>query len=82
MHDNALVGSGSIVLHNAVIGAHALVGAAAMVPGGVEVPPRAMALGVPARIREEAMEEFHAQMNVESYVDRVRRFGAELRRLD
>jgi len=82
VHDHALIGSGSIVLHNAIIGAHALVGAAAMVPGGVEVPPRAMALGVPVRIREDAMEEFHAQLNVDSYVDRVRRFGAELRRLD
>ncbi len=80
--DNALVGSGAIVLHNAVIGEHALVGAAAMVPGGVEVPPRAMALGVPAKIRPDAVAEFHAQMNVDSYVERARRFSTELRRID
>ncbi len=80
--DHALVGSGSIVLHGAVIGRHALVGAAAMVPGGVEVPARAMALGVPAKIRLDAVEENHAAANVETYVERARRFNAELRRLD
>lgn len=82
VHDWALVGSGSIVLHNAVIHEHALVGAAAMVPGGVEVPRCAMALGVPAKIREEAVPEFHAQMNVDAYVQRGAQFREGLRRLD
>ena len=80
--DHALVGSGAVVLHNAVIGRHALVGAAALIPGGMEVPDRAMALGVPARIRPHAMEEFHAQMNVDTYIRRGEQFRAELRRLD
>ncbi|NCG25006.1 MAG: gamma carbonic anhydrase family protein [Actinobacteria bacterium] len=82
VHDHALVGSGAIVLHNAVIHSHSLVGAAAMVPGGVEVPPHAMALGVPVKILLDKLPEHHAQMNVESYIGRGRRFRAELRRLD
>lgn len=82
VHDWALVGSGSIVLHNAIIHEHALVGAAAMVPGGVEVPRCAMALGVPAKIREDAVPEFHARMNVDAYVSRGAMFREELRRLD
>lgn len=80
--DHALIGTGSIVLHEAVIGEHALVGAAAMVPGGVDVPRCAMALGVPARIKEDAVTEGHSAYNVESYIDRGRLFAAELRRLD
>ena len=80
--DHALIGSGSVVLHDAVIGEHALVGALAMVPGGVEVPPRAMALGVPARIRENAVAEGHSDENVEIYVQRGKLFAAELRRID
>jgi len=80
--DHALIGSGAIVLHGAVIGRHALVGAAAMVPGGVEVPDRAMALGVPARIRLDALPEFHAKVNVDTYIKRTERFRAELRRVD
>lgn len=82
VHDRALVGSGSIVLHHAVIGENALVGAAAMVPGNTEVPPRAMALGVPVKIREDAVSEDHAQLNVDSYIERGRLFAAELRRID
>lgn len=82
VHDHALVGTGSVVLHDAVIGEHALVGAAAMVPGNVEVPRCAMALGVPAKIREDAVPEFHSRMNVDTYIARGRLFAAELRRID
>ena len=82
VHDNALVGTGSIVLHDAVIGEHALVGAAAMVPGKTEVPPRAMALGVPVKIREDALPEGHSQMNVDAYLARGKQFAAELRRIE
>ena len=80
--DYALIGSGSIVLHEAVIGEHALVGAAAMVPGKVEVPRCAMALGVPAKIREDAVPEGHSQTNVDTYIGRAKLFAAELRRID
>lgn len=80
--DHALIGTGSVVLHRAVIGEHALVGAAALVPGGVEVPPFAMALGVPARIREDAVAQGHADTNVDTYIRRGRQFSAQLRRID
>ncbi|MFT5202986.1 MAG: carbonic anhydrase/acetyltransferase-like protein (isoleucine patch superfamily) [Candidatus Aldehydirespiratoraceae bacterium] len=80
--DHALIGTGSVVLHDAVIGEHALVGASAMVPGKVEVPRCAMALGVPAKIREDAVPEGHSQMNVDTYITRGRLFKAELRRID
>ena len=80
--DHALIGTGSVVLHDAVIGEHALVGAAAMVPGKVQVPRCAMALGVPAKIREDAVPEGHSQHNVDTYIERGRLFAAELRRID
>lgn len=82
VHDGSLIGSGSIVLAGAVIGPNALVGAAAMVVGGTEVSPWSMALGVPARIRRNALEEGFSELNVTTYVERGRRFAAELRRLD
>ncbi len=82
VHDWALVGSGSIVLHNAVIHEHALVGGAAMVPGGVEVPRCSMALGVPAKIREGVLDEFHARLNVDAYVARGEQFRTDMRRID
>ena len=45
LEDECLVGSGSVVLHHAVIGTGATVGANAVVPNRMEVPPGALALG-------------------------------------
>ncbi len=78
----SLVGSGSVVLHGAVVRSGALVGANALVPGGMEVPTGAMALGVPAKLREDTVTPGHFDEAVASYIERGRRFRAELRRLD
>ena len=53
----ALIGMGSRVLDGAVIGELALVGAGALVPEGMEVPPRTLAVGVPARVKRELTTE-------------------------
>jgi len=78
----ALISSGSVVLNGASVGAGAIVGAGAVVAPNSAVPPRAMVLGVPARVREgyEVPEGAYAYA-VTSYVERGRRFRAELRRL-
>ncbi len=79
--DRSLIGSGSVVLHDAVIGPEALVGAAALVPAKVVVPALAMALGVPARIRPDALEAGANDRNAESYIRRTRYYSSELRRI-
>ena len=81
IEDEALVGSGAVVLHRAVVGSGALVGAGAVVPNDLVVPPRAMALGVPARIREDAVDPAILEMSVSSYLARAVRYRAELRRI-
>ncbi len=80
--DRALVGTASVVLHEAIVGEGALVGANAVVVGGTEVPPKAMALGVPAKIREDASNTDEIDHGVQSYIDRAERFRRELRRID
>ena len=82
IHDGALVGSGSVVLHNAVVESGALVGAGAVVSGGTVVPARAMALGIPAKIRLDAVTPEMIELGMRSYVHRARRYRTELRRLD
>lgn len=83
IHDGALVGSGSIVLHQAVVESGALVGAAALVPNGMVVPAGAMALGVPAKIRPDSVDpDLMIRLAMESYVERCRRYRKELRRVD
>src|ERR687891_375056 len=47
IENGALVGTGAVILHRAIVRESALVGAAALVPNDMEVPSRAMALGVP-----------------------------------
>lgn len=81
IEDGSLVGSGSVVLHEAVIGSGALVGANAVVPNGTVVPGGAMALGVPARIREDSVSAGEFDDAVALYVERSRRYRRELRRL-
>lgn len=50
IEDEVLVGIGSIILDHAVIGTQSIVGAGALVTRGIEIPPRSMVLGAPARI--------------------------------
>jgi carbonic anhydrase/acetyltransferase-like protein (isoleucine patch superfamily) len=80
VEDGALVGTGSIVLHAAIVRTGALVGAAALVPNGMEVPTGAMALGVPAKIREEAVPDpSRIHEAAASYVARAARYRTGLR---
>lgn len=83
IEDGSLVGSGAVVLHDAVVRSGGLVGAGAVVAGGTEVPSRAMALGVPARIRPDAVDpDTMIRGGVLSYVERGQRYRRQLRRID
>ena len=82
VEDAALVGTGSIVLHRAVIRTNALVGAGAVVPGGLEVPSGAMALGVPAKLRLDVVTPEMILPLAANYLVNAKRYRTELRRLD
>jgi carbonic anhydrase/acetyltransferase-like protein (isoleucine patch superfamily) len=71
-----------VVLHRATVRTHALVGASALVPNDMEVPSRAMALGVPATLRLDAVTPDMIEPNAANYVRNGRRYAAKLRRLD
>ncbi len=82
IEDGSLVGSGSIVLHDAVVRSGGLVGAGAVVSNGMEVPSKAMALGIPAKMRLDAVPDGVIDLAVDLYADNGRHYKAELRRLD
>jgi carbonic anhydrase/acetyltransferase-like protein (isoleucine patch superfamily) len=82
IEDGSLVGSGSIVLHRAVVRSGGLVGAGAVVPNDMEVPAKAMALGVPAKIRLDAVPDGVIQLSVDVYIENAARYKTDLRRLD
>lgn len=82
VRDGALCGNGSIVLHRAVIGEGALVGSNAVVTNGTVVPPGAMALGVPAKIKPDAVHPDMIRLPALIYVARGKQYRDELRRID
>jgi carbonic anhydrase/acetyltransferase-like protein (isoleucine patch superfamily) len=81
VEDGALIGTGSIVLHRACVHSGALVGAAALVPNGMDVPAGAIAVGVPARVREDAADMADIARNAAEYTRNGERYAKELRRL-
>jgi carbonic anhydrase/acetyltransferase-like protein (isoleucine patch superfamily) len=82
IEDGALIGAGAIVLQRACVHSGALVGAAALVPTGMDVPGGAIAVGVPARVREGAADPTGIARNAAEYARNGERFVKELRRLD
>ena len=81
IHDRVLVGSGSIVLHEAEVHSGATVGAGAVVRNRTDVPPNAVALGVPATIRLDASSDVNTLVSAQTYVENGRRYKSELKRL-
>jgi carbonic anhydrase/acetyltransferase-like protein (isoleucine patch superfamily) len=82
IENGALVGSSSVVLHNAIVRSGGLVGAGAVVANNVEVPSKAMALGVPAKIKLDAVPDGLIQQSVDVYIANAARYKTDLRRLD
>lgn len=82
IESRSLVGNGAIVLHRAVVRSGALVGANAVVTNEMEVPAQAMALGIPAKLRLDAVKPEMISDGVEKYVQRSRLYREKLRRID
>ena len=80
--DRCLIGSGSITLNRARVGTGAIVAAAALIPEGFEVPPRALAAGVPATIKKTDVPGDWVEGAVKTYIASARRYRAGLRRLE
>ncbi|MBS0372407.1 MAG: phenylacetic acid degradation protein PaaY [Proteobacteria bacterium] len=54
---NALVGMNAVIMDNAVIGEEAIVAASAFVKAGMEIPPRMLVAGMPAKVVRALTEE-------------------------
>ncbi|MCL4847094.1 MAG: gamma carbonic anhydrase family protein [Acidobacteria bacterium] len=55
--DRVLVGMGAIVLNGAFVGEDSIVAAGTLVPEGMQVPPRSLVMGSPARVRRTLTDE-------------------------
>lgn len=80
---HCMIASGSVLLNGSVVEDGAVLGAGAVMSFNGHLPARRMALGVPARVRENY--EVPADMVtgiIENYVSRIASYRAGLRRLD
>jgi phenylacetic acid degradation protein len=76
LHPGCVVGMGAILLQRVVCGEASLVAAGSLVPQGMEIPPRMMAAGSPARIVKEVPADLAAYivMGVDEYKGLTRRY--------
>jgi len=67
--DYVLVGMGAILMNRSVIGSETLIAAGALVTEGMQIPPRSLVAGVPAKVRRELTDDEVAKLhhNAEVY---------------
>jgi gamma-carbonic anhydrase len=81
LEDECLIGMGAVVLGGARIGRGAIVGAGAVVLEGTQIPPYALAVGNPARVKKVYEPERVAaltQVAARVYRSRIERFKGGL----
>lgn len=57
---NALIGMNAVVMDNALVGGGSIVGALCFVPTAMQIPPRSVVVGNPAKIVKEVSDEMLA----------------------
>ena len=70
IEDEVLVGMGATVMDHAHVGTHSIIGAQALVTKDMEIPPRSLVLGQPAKVVRELTDEEVAsiQEGAENYL--------------
>ena len=58
--ENTLIGMNAVVMDNATVGAGSIVGALCFVPADMQIPPRSVVVGNPAKIVKEVSDEMLA----------------------
>ncbi len=82
--DGSLIGMGATILNGARIGRNCLIGAGALITEKKEIPDYSLVMGAPGKVVRK-LDEAAAngmQQNTLNYQANLRRFRAELRKLD
>ena len=81
--DGALIGIQAVILNGARIGKGCLVGAGALVTEGKDFPDHSLILGSPAKVVRTLTQEdsLRLQGNAAGYIERGRRFKAQLKKI-
>ncbi|WP_038037086.1 gamma carbonic anhydrase family protein [Thermopetrobacter sp. TC1] len=74
--DNVLIGMGAVIMNGVTVGEGAVIGAGALIPEGKEIPPRALVVGMPGKVRRILTEEESQGLTsgAATYQERFRRY--------
>lgn len=81
IEDRCLIGSGSTVLERVLVKKGALVAAQSLVPPGKTIPENALALGVPVKIKENAVESNSFEDGVNHYLELTKIYKNTLKKI-
>jgi carbonic anhydrase/acetyltransferase-like protein (isoleucine patch superfamily) len=81
VEDGCLIGSGSVTLNRARVGAGSIVAAAALIPEDFVVPSASLAAGVPAVIKRTGIDASWVENSVKTYIETARHHRTGLRRI-
>jgi carbonic anhydrase/acetyltransferase-like protein (isoleucine patch superfamily) len=75
----ALIGIGSIVLDDVLVGKYSLIAAGTLLSPGTVIPPRSLVMGAPGRVKRELTDEEVAGLEAfwKNYVDYVPKYKGE-----
>lgn len=81
--DGSLIGIGATLLNGSSVGRNCIVGAHTLITEGKRFPDGVLIMGTPGKVVRELGEEDFARMraNAERYVERARKYRAELQQL-
>ena len=82
IEDKCLIGSGSTILEKVLVKKGALIAAQSLVPPGKTIPEKALALGVPVKIKENAVEENSFEDGVNHYLELTKIYRNTLRKIN
>lgn len=79
VHDRSLVGIGSILLDDVVVGEESFIAAGSLVTPGTIIPPRSLVLGAPAKVRRQVTDEEIARIDShwKSYIEYKNNYMAD-----
>jgi Carbonic anhydrases/acetyltransferases, isoleucine patch superfamily len=72
-----LIGMGAILLNNSEVGEYSIIGAGAVVTEGTRIPPRSIAVGVPARVIRSVTDDDVKRIieNYKAYLELAKAYG-------
>lgn len=82
IEDKCLIGSGSTILEKVLVKKGALIAAQSLVPPGKTIPEKALALGVPVKIKENAVEENSFEDGVNHYLELTKIYKNTLKKIN